>query len=74
MVDAGDVKKIKWTEDAETIQVYDKDDKAYKTANPRYEDFKKDMLEQGIDVEEKTGVGKYETPIMIVVQLLIYGT
>lgn len=74
MVDAGDVKKIKWTEDAETIQVYDKDNKAYKTANPRYEDFKKDMLEQGIDVEEKTGVGKYETPIMIVVQLLIYGT
>lgn len=74
MVDAGDVKKIKWTEDAETIQVYDKDNKAYKTANPRYEDFKKDMLEHGIDVEEKTGVGKYETPIMIVVQLLIYGT
>lgn len=37
MADAGDIKSIKWDEDAETIKAYDKKGKEYKTANPKYE-------------------------------------
>lgn len=72
MVDDKKVKDIKWSEDEETITFSDKKDKSYTTANPKYEDFKKDMLEKGIEVKEANGLGKYETPIMMGVQMLMY--
>ena len=72
MVDDKKVKDIKWSEDEETITFSDKKDKSYTTANPKYEDFKKDMLEKGIEVKEENGLGKYETPIMMGVQMLMY--
>lgn len=72
MTDAKEIKSIKWDADSETIQVYDKKGKEYKTANPKYEDFKKDMLEKGIKVKEKTSKDKYETVFMMSFQLCIY--
>lgn len=72
MVDAGQVKEIKWNEDDEAITAYDKKDKEYTTSNPKYDDFKVDMLEQGVEVKESGMLKKYETPIMMAVQLLMY--
>lgn len=72
MVDAGQIKEIKWNEDDETITAYDKKDKEYTTSNPKYDDFKVDMLEQGVEVKESGMLKKYETPIMMAVQLLMY--
>lgn len=72
MVDAGQIKEIKWNEDDETITAYDKKDKEYTTSNPKYNDFKVDMLEQGVEVKESGMLKKYETPIMMAVQLLMY--
>ena len=72
MVDTGQIKEIKWNEDDETITAYDKKDKEYTTSNPKYDDFKVDMLEQGVEVKESGMLKKYETPIMMAVQLLMY--
>lgn len=72
MVDNRQVKKIEWTENSEKITVVGKDKKEYLTENPKYENFKKDMLENGIKVVEKGGIEKYETMIMMVIQVTIY--
>lgn len=72
MVDAGQIKEIKWNENDEAITAYDKKDKEYTTSNPKYDDFKVDMLEQGVEVKESGMLKKYETPIMMAVQLLMY--
>ena len=72
MVDAGQIEEIKWNEDDEAITAYDKKDKEYTTSNPKYDDFKVDMLEQGVEVKESGMLKKYETPIMMAVQLLMY--
>lgn len=72
MVSDKKVDSIAWSEDSEYVTVIDKKEKEYLTENPRYEDFKKDMLEQGIEVTEMGGLGKYETPIMLVFQVVIY--
>ena len=74
MVDNRQVKKIEWTENSEKITVVGKDKKEYLTENPKYENFKKDMLENGIKVVEKGGIEKYETMIMMVIQVTIYST
>lgn len=73
MTDKKNVKKIVWSEKKDAFTFYDKDEKPYSTENPKYEDFKKDMLEKGIEVKEIGGLSNYETPIMIIVQLAMYG-
>lgn len=73
MADKKNVKKIVWSEKKDAFTFYDKDEKPYSTENPKYEDFKKDMLEKGIEVKEIGGISNYETPIMIIVQLAMYG-
>lgn len=73
MADKKNVKKIVWSEKKDTFTFYDKAEKPYSTENPKYEDFKKDMLEKGIEVKEIGGLSNYETPIMIIVQLAMYG-
>lgn len=73
MADKKNVKKIVWSEKKDAFTFYDKDEKPYSTENPKYEDFKKDMLEKGIEVKEIGGLSNYETPIMIIVQLAMYG-
>lgn len=73
MADKKNVKKIVWSEKKDAFTLYDKDEKPYSTENPKYEDFKKDMLEKGIEVKEIGGLSNYETPIMIIVQLAMYG-
>lgn len=73
MADKKNVKKIAWSEKKDAFTFYDKDEKPYSTENPKYEDFKKDMLEKGIEVKEIGGLSNYETPIMIIVQLAMYG-
>ncbi len=72
MVKDDKVKQIEWTENAEKITVIKKDKKKFTTENPKYEDFKKDMLENGIKVVEKGGFEKYETVIVIFVQIVVY--
>ena len=73
MADKKNVKKIVWSEKKDAFTFYDKDEKPYSTENPKYEDFKKDMLENGIEVKEIGGLSNYETPIMVIVQLAMYG-
>lgn len=73
MADKKNVKKIVWSEKKDAFTFYDKAEKQYSTENPKYEDFKKDMLEKGIEVKEIGGLSNYETPIMIIVQLAMYG-
>lgn len=73
MADKKNVKKIAWSDKKDAFTFYDKDEKQYSTENPKYEDFKKDMLEKGIEVKEIGGLSNYETPIMIIVQLAMYG-
>lgn len=73
MADKKNVNKIVWSEKKDAFTFYDKAEKPYSTENPKYEDFKKDMLEKGIEVKEIGGLSNYETPIMIIVQLAMYG-
>ena len=73
MADKKNVKKIVWSEKKDAFTFYDKDEKPYSTENPKYEDFKKDMIEKGIEVKEIGGLSNYETPIMVIVQLAMYG-
>lgn len=73
MTNKKNVKKIVWSEKKDAFTFYDKAKKPYSTENPKYEDFKKDMLEKGIEVKEIGGFSNYETPIMIIVQLAMYG-
>ena len=73
MTDNNKVKRIIWSDNKDTFTFYDTKNKIYSSENPKYDDFKKDMLEKGIDVKETGNIGKYETPIMIVIQLLMYG-
>ena len=73
MTNKKNVKKIVWSEKKDAFTFYDKAKKPYSTENPKYEDFKKDMLEKGIEVKEIGGLSNYETPIMIIVQLAMYG-
>ena len=73
MADKKNVKKIVWSEKKDAFTFYDKDEKPYSTENPKYEDFKKDMLEKGIEVKEIGGLSNYETPITVIVQLAMYG-
>lgn len=73
MTNKKNVKKIVWSEKKDAFTFYDKAEKPYSTENPKYEDFKKDMLEKGIEVKEIGGLSNYETPIMIIVQLAMYG-
>lgn len=73
LVESDKIKEIIWSENKDTILVTDKDKKKYETENPKYENFKKDMLEHGIEVAEKQDITeKYETPIMICIQIGLY--
>lgn len=73
MTENNKVKRIIWSDNKDTFTFYDTKNKIYSSENPKYDDFKKDMLEKGIDVKETGSIGKYETPIMIIIQLLMYG-
>ena len=73
MIEDNKVKRIIWSDNKDTFTFYDTKNKIYSSENPKYDDFKKDMLEKGIDVKETGSIGKYETPIMIIIQLLMYG-
>lgn len=68
-----EIEKIDWTENNNDVIFYTKDNASYKTENPKYEDFKKDILMYGIDVDEKENFfQKYESIVMISVQLILY--
>lgn len=73
MTEDNKVKRIIWSDNKDTFTFYDTKNKIYSSENPKYDDFKKDMLEKGINVKETGSIGKYETPIMIIIQLLMYG-
>lgn len=73
MTEDNKVKRIIWSDNKDTFTFYDTKNKIYSSENPKYDDFKKVMLEKGIDVKETGSIGKYETPIMIIIQLLMYG-
>lgn len=73
MVNSDKVKQIDWSDKKDTFTFSDKAGMMYSTENPKYENFKKDMLEKGIEVRESGSVGKYESQITIVIQILMYG-
>lgn len=72
MVEENKVDEIIWTAENENITVI-VGKKEYSTENPKYDNFKKDMLEKGIEVQEKYGIDEYSTILMIIVQVILYG-
>lgn len=72
MVKDDKVEKIEWSENKDTFTFYDKKEKSYISENPKYENFKKDMLEKGIEVKEAGNISNYETQISIAIQILMY--
>lgn len=50
MVDKGDVQKIFYSENLSVFYFLDRDNHLYETTNPEYETFKKDILENGVEV------------------------
>ena len=58
-VKAGEVEKIIYRSDSNDISFTEKNDKSeteYTTSNPKYENFKKDMLEKNVEFEEVKSV------------------
>lgn len=52
MVEKEKVEEITLNYSSDTMTILDQEEKEYIVPNPRYEDFKKDMLEKGIEVSE----------------------
>lgn len=52
MVEKEKVEEITLNYSSDTMKILDQEEKEYIVPNPRYEDFKKDMLEKGIEVSE----------------------
>ena len=71
MADGGEIEKIKWSEDKDEIKFYDYEGGSYTTDNPKYDDFKKEMLEKGIEVSEDGFLGKYEDAVVTAIQLAV---
>lgn len=61
------VEKIKYEPDSDTFTFETTDGKKCKTENPRYDDFKKEMLDKGINVTEKKGLSNYSSFISILI-------
>lgn len=51
-VESNDVSEISINMEKDNFTFKDSKDVKYKTSNPKYDDFKKDMLEKGIKVKE----------------------
>lgn len=55
MVDKKEINKVYLNFNEDTFVATDNNNKNYNVNNPKYDTFKKDLLEKGIDVEEKSG-------------------
>lgn len=55
MVDKKEINKVYLNFNKDTFVATDNNNKNYNVNNPKYDTFKKDLLEKGIDVEEKSG-------------------
>lgn len=64
-VDKNEVASIDITLSSNTFTYTLKDGSQYRTENPKYNDFKKDMLEKGIEVDEKKEMSNYMSFITI---------
>lgn len=64
-VDKNEVASIDITLSSNTFTYTLKDGSQYRTENPKYDDFKKDMLEKGIEVDEKKEMSNYMSFITI---------
>ena len=72
MAKDGQVEEIQWSENADSI-TFTVGKTEYKTENPKYENFKKDMLQKGITVtEQEDFLTKYNSEIVLVVNLCMY--
>lgn len=47
MVNSGEVDEIQWAKETDTF-IFTADGRDYKTENPKYDNFKKDMLQKGV--------------------------
>lgn len=72
MADAGSIKTVEWGAEKEFLIAVGQDGERYKTDNPKYEDFKKDVLERGIEVKEKNGLGKSGEAVWTIIQIGCY--
>lgn len=61
------IEKIEFEPDSDTFSFETKDGRRYKTENPRYDNFKKEMLDKGIDVTEKRGFSNYSSLFSILI-------
>lgn len=53
MVAKGEIDYVLMTENLQTMTVYTKDGNSYSTLNPDYDEYKKDLLDSGIDVRTR---------------------
>lgn len=72
MTQNNNVQSIDWSESSDSITFSDKDGNEYETENPKYEDFKKEMLELGIEVKEKKDFSDYDSIIMLTMNVVVY--
>lgn len=71
MVEKKEIASIELDKATESMLIVDNEDKAYTSASPNYENFKKELLEAGIEVTTANSKGIY-TVISSFITLLIY--
>ena len=72
-VEKSNIEKATYKANSSTITVYAKDGTKYETQNPKYTEFKKDMLEAGIEVEESGSVSQTVSTIMPFLYIVLLG-
>lgn len=78
-IDSGDIDSVRYIESQQTFNVKLKDGKEYSVINPKYEEFRKDILEAGIRLEvSKTSASDaiigtlVGTPMIVFMFIFIY--
>lgn len=73
MIENEEVKEVKLDLNASSLTFVDHQDVLYKTPNPRAQDFKQSLLEQGLLVEEPSKLGNsIRNSIVMVLQILLF--
>lgn len=72
MVNSGEVDEIQWAKETDTF-IFIADGRDYKTENPKYDNFKKDMLQKGVPVKEHEDFfEKHNSVIVLGINICMY--
>ena len=72
MVNSGEVDEIQWAKETDTF-TFTADGQDYKTENPKYDNFKKDMLQKGVPVKEHEDFfEKHNSVIVLGINICMY--